>query len=149
MCNAEIFFLFILRLWYFLPRVTKMWNIFINFPQFCHCCSAAISSSLLLSFFLISVLWYLHSHFIQFMIERDPKQSDGGNTTAVAKEMNFDDLVKWQKCVSIIIFSLFFLWIFYTIKIYLNLWFLKNSIWDQMHTCHASKCLFKIIFRSN
>lgn len=57
------------------------------------------------------------------MIERDPEQSDGGNTTAVAKEMNFDDLVKWQKCVSIIIFlpSLCGESLFYTIKIYLNL----------------------------
>ncbi len=45
-----------------------MWNIFINFPQFCHfSCHLILQRSW--------VLWYLHSHFIQFMIERDPKLS--------------------------------------------------------------------------
>lgn len=40
-CNAKIFFAWN---FFFILGVTKMWNIFINFPQFCHCCCHLILS---------------------------------------------------------------------------------------------------------
>lgn len=78
-----------------LAGATKMWNIFINFPQFCHCCCHLILDSDI----YIAISSNLWLKGILSWAESD----GGGSTTAVAEEMNFDDLLKWQKCVSIII----------------------------------------------
>jgi hypothetical protein len=136
-----------------------MWNIFINFPQFCHCCSAAISSSSAALFFLenstqfcdiyiaISSNLWLKGILSWAKWERERWWWWQHNSSGEGNEFWwFSEMAKM--CFHNHIFPLTPNLFFYIIKFLLEfmsmiLKFSSFSIRVLMHACHASKCLFR------